>query len=903
MSENHLIQISDLPLYNIEKVIKKEHLNYYDYKKFSHIEQIGIGGFGKVYRANWKNGLEQRLALKSFYYLNNDILKEIIHEIKPERDHKNVIRCYGITKFPSENPGPSENILLVMEYADGGTLQDYLKKEFNKLTWNSKYDLAYQLACGVSFLHEEEIVHCGLHSGNVLVHQNKIKLADFGLSKKMETIFKSQSKSVIPYIDPQSIIKQQYTLNEKSDVYSIGLRENIVPDTPNYYSNLYTECWDNDPSNRPTTKQVVERLRKIINNTNPSSNDINFINDQSSLEHAEIIQNSKTNINSRNSFTIKSGCDELEDGSQNRTVSIRDDIDITVQIGDDNSQQLVHLNLKDKLSSIRGKLEHHSMIKMDDALLFAKRNNQNYALIAREEEDKIIFAENMDTENKILYLRKNSVRSDITVKIVSLPNLNDYSSSNVNFNLKDKLSSIREKLKQSNVKMNDTLSFANSSMAEISREDEEKIILKEIIDTKSNTLYLIKPDYQFLINKLKLEYGRTSISLDRANKKAFKIKDYDITEIADEHKYTKIDLKEGQFMEKDIFLFEDIDTNKRTTVVDAIESKDPRKFRKITEEFGKFVPKEEVILGARAYFVDTNTGDSSKNRTRYTNFKLIGGKKFISKDFNETEWRESLEEFRNWDCIKIKNPTSIFYHLPENLREEILSLVGKKILYLSTESYEYKLLKPGSHKILELKNVSKDILEILQDKNADCSIFATVVDKKKANNDIFNCQIFWPPNQEPKLIIHCIQKKFKEHFNIQIKVERHDYSASKNQTQKYPLESDSTHCFGIPVLRKLDDSNNSLVIVGHQFYNFGNDKNERTGLYTFSYCLKKNHFVYLPDFTFYTFVIMNYSSNYTGMSSLNHTKFINKILTKRYSLKPKLLVCILQKKIIATQFY
>ncbi|PKK48719.1 hypothetical protein RhiirC2_859190 [Rhizophagus irregularis] len=129
------------------------------------------------------------------------------------------------------------------------------------------------------------------------------------------------------------------------------------------------------------------------------------------------------------------------------------------------------------------------MIKMDDSLLFAKRNNQNYAFIAREVEDKKILAEIMDTENKILYLRKNSVRSDITVKIVSLPNLNDYSSSNVNFNLKDKLSSIREKLKQSNVKMNDTLSFANSSMAEISREDEEKIILKEIIDTKRRAIY------------------------------------------------------------------------------------------------------------------------------------------------------------------------------------------------------------------------------------------------------------------------------------------------------------------------------------------------------------------------------------------------------------------------------
>ncbi|CAG8567460.1 1800_t:CDS:2, partial [Rhizophagus irregularis] len=189
--------------------------------------------------------------------------------------------------------------------------------------------------------------------------------------------------------------------------------------------------------NQKDSKKRVNRKSKSstqddINNysTNPNSNDINFINDQSSLEHAEIIQNSKTNINSGNSFTIKSGCDELKDSSQNRTVSIRDDIDITVQIGDDNSQQLVHLNLKDKLSSIRGKLEHHSMIKMDDALLFAKSNNQNYALIAREEEDKIILAEIMDTENKILYLRKNSVRSDITVKIVSLPNLNDYSSSN-----------------------------------------------------------------------------------------------------------------------------------------------------------------------------------------------------------------------------------------------------------------------------------------------------------------------------------------------------------------------------------------------------------------------------------------------------------------------------------------
>ncbi len=51
---------------------------------------------------------------------------------------------------------------LVMEYADGGTLRTYLKENFDKLTWEKKFNFAYQLACAASFLHGEGIVHCDL---------------------------------------------------------------------------------------------------------------------------------------------------------------------------------------------------------------------------------------------------------------------------------------------------------------------------------------------------------------------------------------------------------------------------------------------------------------------------------------------------------------------------------------------------------------------------------------------------------------------------------------------------------------------------------------------------------------------------------------------------------------------
>ena len=55
-----------------------------------------------------------------------------------------IIKCYGITKDPE-----TKEFMLIMEYANGGNLHNYLQKNFRKIAWKHKLTILRNIQKGI----------------------------------------------------------------------------------------------------------------------------------------------------------------------------------------------------------------------------------------------------------------------------------------------------------------------------------------------------------------------------------------------------------------------------------------------------------------------------------------------------------------------------------------------------------------------------------------------------------------------------------------------------------------------------------------------------------------------------------------------------------------------------------
>ncbi|RIB25075.1 kinase-like domain-containing protein [Gigaspora rosea] len=182
---------------------------------------------------------------------------------------------------------------MVLQYADKD-LRDYLSENFKNLQLIDKFRMAEETAQGLLFLHTKNIVHGDLNSKNILVCNKQIKIADFGMSRRINEVSTpscTEIKGMPAYVDPRCLKDSNY--DKKSDIYSLGVilweissgqppfklltpleivwkilngvREIPVKNTPFQYVELYKKCWDKDPSIRPDVSLVINTLNGLRN--------------------------------------------------------------------------------------------------------------------------------------------------------------------------------------------------------------------------------------------------------------------------------------------------------------------------------------------------------------------------------------------------------------------------------------------------------------------------------------------------------------------------------------------------------------------------------------------------------------------------------------------------------------
>ena len=120
-----------------------------------------------------------------------------------------IVQCYGITKFPENN-----NYAIVLPYVREGNLRDYLQNNHSKLTLKDRIAIFRNLCDSLDDIHEKDLIHCDLHSGNILIQGGACYITDLGLCGPVDEESSSKIYGIIPYIAPEVLIEEEKNTKE-----------------------------------------------------------------------------------------------------------------------------------------------------------------------------------------------------------------------------------------------------------------------------------------------------------------------------------------------------------------------------------------------------------------------------------------------------------------------------------------------------------------------------------------------------------------------------------------------------------------------------------------------------------------------------------------------------------------